>query len=94
MVESIDSSKSGSHFSIDNGTSVDGDETVTELLLDHSLGPGSRVKAMTYCDELEILSLALTDGTVRSFHFNIQINKENEDEEDDEYYEEEQPKKN
>ena len=58
------------------------------MLLDHGFGIGTRIKAMTYCDDLDILSLGFYDGSIHSFHFDIQHDKDTEpaDDDDDEDY--------
>ena len=68
-------------------TNLEEDEDIIEMLLDHPFAGFSRIKAMTFCEELEILSLAFSDGTVHNYHFNIQVDifSENDDEDDDEY---------
>jgi|LauGreDrversion4_2_1035121.scaffolds.fasta_scaffold283112_1 hypothetical protein len=65
---------------ITNGGFSEGDteETYVDLLLDHQLGPG-RVKALTYCDELEVFSLGMADGTIISYHLQVELDKDDDD---------------
>jgi hypothetical protein len=70
---------------ITNGGFSDGDceEDYVELLLDYQLGPG-RIRALAYCDDLEVLNLAMSDGSLISFQLEIKLEKD-EDEDDDDY---------
>lgn len=60
--------------------------------MDHNLGKG-KIQAITYCDELDILSLAMSDGSIISFNIKVELdrdnNKDDDDDDDDEYGEQE-----
>ncbi len=55
------------------------------MLLDHPLGTG-KIQAITYCDELNILSLGLSDGRVQSFHIQVELDRDGKDDDDDDEY--------
>lgn len=65
------------------------EEQVIEMLMDHPMGP-SKIQALTFCEELEILSLAMSDGSVVSFHLKVELDRDShtDDEDDDDYGEE------
>lgn len=94
MVESFASGITNGRGYNSDGEEEREEEDYVELLLDHHLGNG-KVKAIAYCDELEILCIGFNDGSMHSFHFNICLDKEDnakgsdeEEDDDDEYGEE------
>jgi len=48
---------------------------------------GLKIRALTFCESLSILSLALSDGTIANFK--LEVSAETCDEDDDDYYDEE-----
>ncbi|TNV82742.1 hypothetical protein FGO68_gene9612 [Halteria grandinella] len=86
MVESFASYQGG----VDE--TEDEEEQIIEMLMDHNLGKG-KIQAITYCDELDILSLAMSDGSIISFNIKVELdrdnNKDDDDDDDDEYGEQE-----
>lgn len=59
MVESFAPSQTGSEGDNFFEEQID----CTEILLDHYIGP-LKIQAMTYCDGISMLSLALSDGSL------------------------------
>lgn len=59
--------------------------------MDHSIGKG-KIQAMTYCDELDILSLGLCDGSILNFHIKVELDRDSatQDDDDDDYGDEEE----
>jgi len=44
-----------------------------------------RIKSLTYCEDLDLVSLAINDGSVHSFQIQIEKGSNDDDDEDDSY---------
>jgi hypothetical protein len=89
MVESFVSGMTGYNS---DGEEIEEDLPV-EMLLDHSFGRG-KIQGLAYCEEIEVLAIGFADGSVHTYHFEVELLRDErgqgEDSSDDEYGGEEQ----
>lgn len=64
-------------------TPEEADQLLTEILHEQPLREGLKIRALSFCENLSILSLALSDGSIANYK--IEVSAETCEEYDDDY---------